>query len=81
MADWMVMPKSELMRSPLYDEWFAPHAEFRFPHVGEVLYRDVQVELRTAIEVGEEVIVAAISGESLDGAIVARLLHFLEAAG
>jgi PAS domain-containing protein len=24
MADWMVMPKSELMRSPLYDEWFAP---------------------------------------------------------
>jgi PAS domain-containing protein len=24
MADWMVMPKSELMGSPLYAEWFAP---------------------------------------------------------
>jgi PAS domain-containing protein len=24
MADWMVMPKSELVDSPLYTEWFAP---------------------------------------------------------
>ena len=24
MADWMVMPKSELVASPLYAEWFAP---------------------------------------------------------
>jgi PAS domain-containing protein len=24
MADWMVMPKSELVCSPLYEEWFAP---------------------------------------------------------
>jgi DNA-binding CsgD family transcriptional regulator/PAS domain-containing protein len=24
MADWMVMPKSELVDSPLYSEWFAP---------------------------------------------------------
>jgi hypothetical protein len=23
-ADWMVMPKSELVDSPLYTEWFAP---------------------------------------------------------
>jgi uncharacterized protein (DUF2126 family) len=43
---------------PLRDEWFAPHAEFRFPHVGAVSHRDVHVELRTAIEpwhvLGEE---------------------------
>jgi hypothetical protein len=26
MADWMVMPKSELVDSPLYSEWFAPQS-------------------------------------------------------
>ena len=43
---------------PLEFEWFAPHFEFRFPRIGEFAQRDVQVELRTALEpwhvLGEE---------------------------
>jgi uncharacterized protein (DUF2126 family) len=39
-------------------EWFAPHFEFRFPQIGQVTYRGVQLELRQAIEpwhvLGEE---------------------------
>jgi len=39
-------------------DWFAPHFEFRFPHVGEVSVRGVDVELRMALEpwhvLGEE---------------------------
>jgi len=39
-------------------DWFAPHFEFRFPRIGEFVQRDVQVELRTALEpwhvLGEE---------------------------
>lgn len=39
-------------------EWFLPHLEFRFPLIGEVNYRDINLELRTAIEpwhvMGEE---------------------------
>ncbi|VTT97182.1 Transglutaminase domain protein OS=Pirellula staleyi (strain ATCC 27377 / DSM 6068 / ICPB 4128) GN=Psta_2657 PE=4 SV=1: Bact_transglu_N: Transglut_core: DUF2126 [Gemmataceae bacterium] len=39
-------------------EWFAPHVSFRFPHLGAVTYRGVNLELRTAIEpwhvLGEE---------------------------
>jgi uncharacterized protein (DUF2126 family) len=42
----------------LAPEWFEPHHEFRFPRFGEVTYRDVNVELRQAIEpwhvLGEE---------------------------
>ncbi|MGC3991441.1 MAG: transglutaminase family protein [Chthoniobacteraceae bacterium] len=38
--------------------WFAPHQEFRFPLIGEASYRDVQVEIRNALEpwhvLGEE---------------------------
>lgn len=38
--------------------WFAPHVEFRFPLMGTVTHRGVNVELRTAIEpwhvLGEE---------------------------
>jgi uncharacterized protein (DUF2126 family) len=38
--------------------WFAPHFEFRYPRIGEFVQRDVQVELRTALEpwhvLGEE---------------------------
>jgi uncharacterized protein (DUF2126 family)/transglutaminase-like putative cysteine protease len=38
--------------------WFAPHVEFRFPRLGEVTSRGVNLELRTAIEpwhvLGEE---------------------------
>jgi uncharacterized protein (DUF2126 family) len=39
-------------------EWFAPHFEFRFPKVGEITARGVQLTLRTALEpwhvMGEE---------------------------
>src|SRR6201986_906763 len=42
-----------------FDEaWFKPHWEFRFPHIGQVQYGDVALELRTALEpwhvMGEE---------------------------
>jgi len=40
-------------------EWLAPFLEFRFPHCGRVVQRDIELELRTAIEpwhvLGEEV--------------------------
>jgi uncharacterized protein (DUF2126 family) len=43
---------------PFDPAWFVPHYEFRFPKLGEVTYRGVQLELRTAIEpwhvLGEE---------------------------
>ena len=43
---------------PFKAEWFAPHFEFRFPRIGEIAQRDIQVELRTALEpwhvLGEE---------------------------
>ena len=39
-------------------QWFAPHLEFRFPQVGEIVLRDMRVELRHALEpwhvLGEE---------------------------
>lgn len=39
-------------------DWFAPHLEFRFPKLGEVTVRDIQLELRHALEpwhvLGEE---------------------------
>ncbi len=39
-------------------EWFLPHFEFRFPHIGEVVRGDVRLTLRDAIEpwyvLGEE---------------------------
>ncbi|MCE9547829.1 MAG: transglutaminase family protein, partial [Planctomycetia bacterium] len=42
----------------LRPEWFAPHFEFRFPLIGEVVVRGVRMELRRAIEpwyvLGEE---------------------------
>jgi uncharacterized protein (DUF2126 family) len=42
----------------LRDDWFAPHLEFRFPLLGSVTHRGVQLELRQAIEpwhvLGEE---------------------------
>jgi uncharacterized protein (DUF2126 family) len=31
-------------------EWFAPHYEFRFPGIGKVAKRGVEMELRTALE-------------------------------
>ncbi len=43
---------------PLRNDWFAPHFEFRFPFVGNVAPRGVNLELRLAIEpwhvLGEE---------------------------
>ncbi|MDE2391090.1 MAG: transglutaminase family protein, partial [Rhodospirillales bacterium] len=43
---------------PLDPEWFAPHFEFRFPKLGDVAVRDMQLELRHALEpwhvLGEE---------------------------
>jgi uncharacterized protein (DUF2126 family)/transglutaminase-like putative cysteine protease len=39
-------------------QWFAPHFEFRFPHIGEVAQRGIELELRHALEpwhvLGEE---------------------------
>jgi len=44
---------------PLRHEWLAPFQEFRFPHIGRVVRRDIELELTTAIEpwhvLGEEV--------------------------
>lgn len=43
---------------PAEFEWFAPHFEFRFPRIGDFAQRDIEVELRTALEpwhvLGEE---------------------------
>jgi uncharacterized protein (DUF2126 family)/transglutaminase-like putative cysteine protease len=43
---------------PLEEDWFAPHMEFRFPKLGETAVRDIQLELRHALEpwhvLGEE---------------------------
>jgi uncharacterized protein (DUF2126 family) len=40
-------------------EWFSPFHEFRFPHIGEVTYDGIQLQLSTAVEpwhvLGEEV--------------------------
>ena len=39
-------------------DWFAPHHEFRFPLIGKVAYRGIEIELRHALEpwhvLGEE---------------------------
>jgi uncharacterized protein (DUF2126 family) len=44
--------------APLQPEWFTPHAEFRFPQVGEVSLAGMTLELRHALEpwhvLGEE---------------------------
>lgn len=43
---------------PLDPAWFAPHLEFRFPKIGSVALRDMELELRHALEpwhvLGEE---------------------------
>ncbi|HUE36476.1 MAG TPA: transglutaminase family protein [Candidatus Acidoferrum sp.] len=43
---------------PFEFDWFAPHLEFRFPFIGDLEQRDLQIELRTALEpwhvLGEE---------------------------
>ncbi len=35
---------------PFEFDWFAPHFEFRFPFIGDLEQRDLQIELRTALE-------------------------------
>jgi len=35
---------------PMREEWFAPHLEFRFPKLGDFTVRNVEVELRHALE-------------------------------
>jgi uncharacterized protein (DUF2126 family) len=48
----------DAMGFPLKKEWFAPHLEFRFPAIGETTVRDMNIELRHALEpwhvLGEE---------------------------
>ncbi|MEO7413214.1 MAG: transglutaminase family protein [Opitutaceae bacterium] len=43
---------------PFEESWFAPHLEFRFPLYGRVRYREIEIELRHALEpwhvMGEE---------------------------
>jgi uncharacterized protein (DUF2126 family)/transglutaminase-like putative cysteine protease len=43
---------------PFEFDWFAPHFEFRFPRIGDLEQRDMEIELRTALEpwhvLGEE---------------------------
>jgi len=43
---------------PFEFDWFAPHFEFRFPFIGDLEQRDIQMEIRTALEpwhvLGEE---------------------------
>jgi uncharacterized protein (DUF2126 family) len=65
MLPWFVMQDLEDVLTdlnhsgyPIKPEWFAPHAEFRFPVYGTLQQRDVSLELRQAIEpwhvLGEE---------------------------
>ncbi len=53
-----VLEELESYGFPLKREWFDPHMEFRFPQVGEIVARDMRVELRHALEpwhvLGEE---------------------------
>lgn len=46
------------MGTPVNSEWFAPHHEFRFPVMGELVVDGVRMEIRSAIEpwyvMGEE---------------------------
>ncbi|MBS0640769.1 MAG: transglutaminase family protein [Proteobacteria bacterium] len=43
---------------PLDPAWFEPHTEFRFPHIGSIAVKGVELELRNALEpwhvLGEE---------------------------
>ncbi len=43
---------------PMKTDWFAPHLEFRFPHLGDLDVREIHLEIRQALEpwhvLGEE---------------------------
>ena len=49
---------------PFSESWFAPHLEFRFPVFGTLQYRDMELELRNALEpwhvMGEESVGATV---------------------
>ena len=53
-----VIEETAALGYPLQAEWFAPHFEFRFPRLGDFAARNVEVELRLALEpwhvMGEE---------------------------
>jgi uncharacterized protein (DUF2126 family)/transglutaminase-like putative cysteine protease len=53
-----VLEELSALGYPLDAAWFAPHFEFRFPKLGHVALRDMQLELRHALEpwhvLGEE---------------------------
>ncbi|TWT98191.1 hypothetical protein Pla108_23480 [Botrimarina colliarenosi] len=53
-----VIEATQLAGFPMERDWFAPHYEFRYPFIGQITQRGVNVELRRAIEpwyvLGEE---------------------------
>jgi uncharacterized protein (DUF2126 family)/transglutaminase-like putative cysteine protease len=54
-----VLEEVSALGFPLDPAWFAPHLEFRFPKIGSIALRDMELELRHALEpwnvLGEEV--------------------------
>jgi uncharacterized protein (DUF2126 family) len=59
----VVLEDLERAGLPFEPGWFAPHFEFRFPRYGSVRFRDVEIELRGALEpwhvLGEEGVAGA----------------------
>ncbi|WP_374600979.1 DUF2126 domain-containing protein [Niveibacterium sp.] len=53
-----VVEDMQLAGYPIQPEWFAPHMEFRFPKIGDLAVKGMELELRTALEpwhvMGEE---------------------------
>jgi uncharacterized protein (DUF2126 family)/transglutaminase-like putative cysteine protease len=53
-----VLEELQTVGFPIEQEWFAPHFEFRFPLLGQITQRNVEIELRRALEpwnvLGEE---------------------------
>ncbi len=53
-----VLEETEHAGYPIEPAWFAPHLEFRFPRLGELVTRNVEIEIRSALEpwhvMGEE---------------------------
>jgi uncharacterized protein (DUF2126 family) len=45
-----VMTDLQASGYPMKAEWFAPHFEFRFPHVGDLEVKNIHLELRQALE-------------------------------
>ncbi|NKC30899.1 transglutaminase family protein [Falsiroseomonas selenitidurans] len=57
-----VIEEVKALGFPVQAEWFEPHFEFRFPKVGQIALRGMELELRNALEpwhvLGEEVTAA-----------------------